>query len=64
MLTLQANLQEKECFIDTLYRLFSQSRDLKKKSNFEVLIKVISIQKDDISIIMGDFNALSSNSHI
>ena len=55
--------KNKKCFIATLYRSPSQSREEFEKflSNFEVLIKTISNQKDAISIIMGDFNARSSN---
>ena len=55
--------KNKNCFIATLYCLLSQSREEFEKflSNFEILMKVISNQKDTISIIMGDFNARSSN---
>ena len=48
--------KNKACFIATLYPSPSQSREELEKllSNFEVLIKAISNQKDRISIIMGD----------
>ena len=50
-------------FYRALYRSPSQTREEFENvlSNFEVLIKTISYQKDVISIIMGDFNARSSN---
>ena len=59
----ELSYKNKKCFIATLYRSPSQSREEFEKflSNFEVLIKTISNQKDAISIIMGDFNARSSN---
>ena len=55
----ELSYKNKKCFITTLYRSTSQSRYEFEKflSNFEVLIKVISNQKDAISIITGDFNA-------
>ena len=59
----ELSFKKKKCFIATLYRSPSQSREEFEKflGNFEVLIKSISNQKDAISIIMGDFNARSSN---
>ena len=59
----ELSYKNKKCVIATLYRSPSQSREEFEKflSNFEVLIKTISNQKDAISIIMGDFNARSSN---
>ena len=59
----ELSYKNKKCFIATLYRSPSQSREEFEKflRNFEVLIKAISNQKDAISIIMGDFNARSSN---
>ena len=58
----ELSCKNKKCFIATLYRSPSQSREEFEKflSNFEVLIKAISNQKDAISIIMGDFNTRSS----
>ena len=55
----ELSYKNKKCFIATLYRSPSQSREEFEKflSNFEVLIKAISNQKDAISIIMGDLNA-------
>ena len=55
----ELSYKNNKCFIATLYRSPSQSREEFEKflSNFEVLIKAISNQKDAISIIMGDFNA-------
>ena len=48
----ELSYKNKKCFIATLYRSPSQSRDKFEKSlsNFEILIK------DTISMIMGDFN--------
>ena len=59
----ELSYKNKKCFIATLYRSPSQSREEFEKflSNFEVLIKAISNQKDAIFIIMGDFNARLSN---
>ena len=59
----ELSYKNKKCFIATLYCSPSQSREEFEKflSNCEVLIKAISNQKDTISIIMGDFNARSSN---
>ena len=60
----ELSYKNKKCFIATLYRSPSQSREVFEKflSNFEVLVKTImSNQKDGISVIMGDFNARSSN---
>ena len=59
----ELSYKNKKCFIATLYRSPSQSREEFEKflSTFEVLIKTISNQKDAISIIMGDFNARPSN---
>ena len=59
----EVSYKNKKCFIATLYRSPSQSREEFEKllCNFEVLIKAIFNQKDAISIIMGDFNARSSN---
>ena len=59
----ELSCKNKKCFIATLYRSPSQSREEFEKflSNFEVLIKAISNQKDAISMIMNDFNARSSN---
>ena len=57
------NCRNKNCFITTLYYSHSQSREEFEKflSNFEVLIKTISNQKDAISIFIGNFNTRSSN---
>ena len=54
---------DKNCFIATLYCSSSQSRGKFEKfsSNFEVLMKATSNQKEAISIVMRDFNARSSN---
>ena len=51
-LLFELSYKNKKCFIATLYRSPSQSRDKFEKSlsNFEILIK------DTISMIMGDFN--------
>ena len=59
----ELSYKNKKCFIATSYRSPSQLREEFEKflSNFEVLIKAIFNQKDAISIIMGDFNAQSSN---
>ena len=59
----ELSYKNKRCFIATLYHSPSQSREEFEKflSNFEILIKTISNQKDAISVIMGDFNARSSN---
>ena len=59
----ELSYKNERCFIATLYRSPSQSREEFEKflSNFEVFIKAISNQKDAISIIMGDLNARSSN---
>ena len=59
----ELSYKNKKYFIATLYRSPSQSREEFEKflSNFEVLIKAISNQKDAISMIMGDLNARSSN---
>ena len=59
----ELSCKNKKCFIATLYRSPSQSREELENflSNFVVLIKAISNQKDAISIIMSDFNAQSSN---
>ena len=53
----ELSYKNKKCFIATLYRSPSQSREEFEKflTNFEVLIKAISNQKDAISIIMGDY---------
>ena len=58
----ELSYKNKKCFIATLYRSPSQSREVFEKflSNFEALIKAISNQRDATSIIMGDFNARSS----
>ena len=59
----ELSYKSKKSFIATLYRSPSHSREEFEKllGNFEVLIESISNQKDAISIIMGDFNARSSN---
>ena len=65
----ELSYKNKKCFIATLYCSPSQSRKEFEKflSNFEVLIKAISNQKNvhkkskKISIIIADFNARSSN---
>ena len=59
----ELSYRNKKCFIATLSRSPSQSREKFGKflSNFDLLIKAISNQKDTISIIMGDFNAQSSD---
>ena len=59
----ELSCKNKNCFIATLYCTSSLSREEFENflSNFEVLIKTISNQRDAISIIMGDFNARSSN---
>ena len=55
--------KNKKCFIATLYCSPNQSKEEFEKflSNFDVLTKAISNQKDVISAIMGNFNARSSN---
>ena len=59
----ELSYKNKKCFIATLYSSPSQSRkDFEKVfSNFAVVIKAISNQKDPISILIGNFNAQSSN---
>ena len=59
----ELSYKNKKCSLATLYNSPSQSREEFQKlfSNFEVLVKAISNQKDAISIIMSDFNARSSN---
>ena len=59
----ELSYKNKKCFIATLYRSPSQSREDFEKfhSNFEVLVKTISNQKDGISKTIDDFNARSSN---
>ena len=53
----ELSYNNKKCVIATLYSSPSQSREEFEKflSNFDVLIKTTSNQKDVISIIMGDF---------
>ena len=59
----ELSYRNNNCFIATLYRSPSQSREEFEKflSNFEVLIKAISSQNNAISITLSDFNARSSN---
>ena len=53
------SFKNKKCFIATLYRSPRRLREEFEEvlSNFEVLLKTISSQKDVISITMDDFNA-------
>ena len=63
MLTLRVELQEQRVFYSYFISLTKPTREEFEKflGNFVVLIKSISNRKDAISIIMGDFNARSSN---
>ena len=59
----ELSYKNKKCFIATLYSSPSQSRKEFEKvfSNFVVVIKAISNQKDPISIIIDNYNTQSSN---